>query len=194
VKDYEPEFFAMHEAGARHSAAAVVPYVMARYPNVSTVLDIGCGRGFWGAEFARARCDVLGIDGATEHPVISLFAYDLTSPLPVAFLSADLIVCLEVAEHLPPERAETFVAELCAMAPLILWSAAIPGQGGHHHVNLQPVSWWAALFHDHGYYLDDSIRRHFWDDARIEPWYRQNMMMASREEAPVPENLRHPEL
>ena len=49
----------------------------------------------------------------------------------------DLAISLEVAEHPPEEFAEPLVERLVTAAPFVLFSAAIPEQGGIHHVNEQ---------------------------------------------------------
>jgi hypothetical protein len=89
----------------------------------------------------------------------------------------DLVQSLEVAEHLPPGAASSFVGTLVAHAPLILFSAAPPGQGGEHHVNEQPMEYWRALFRRHGFQAVDAIRRHLVGETRVEPWYRYNSML-----------------
>jgi hypothetical protein len=97
----------------------------------------------------------------------------------------DLAVCLEVAEHLPPERAASFIAELCHLAPVVLFSAAIPGQGGHHHLNEQPIGYWNHQFNTHGYECSGALRWAVWDNPDVENWYRQNLLVATH----YPENL-----
>ena len=47
--------------------------------------------------------------------------------------------------------------------------------------------YWQSLFNTHGFACDNSIRWQIWDDARIEPWYRQNIFWARRN----PENAGH---
>ncbi|MDW8444469.1 MAG: hypothetical protein RML45_09315 [Acetobacteraceae bacterium] len=89
----------------------------------------------------------------------------------------DLALSLEVAEHLPPERAAGFVADLVRLAPAVLFSAAIPLQGGTNHVNERWQAFWAGLFASHGYRAFDVIRPRVWDDPRVEPWYRQNTVL-----------------
>jgi hypothetical protein len=84
---------------------------------------------------------------------------------------------LEVAEHLPPERAQSFVADLVALAPAVLFGAAIPGQGGVNHLNEQWQSYWAAHFASHGYASFDVVRPAIWNDAAIPAWYRQNAVL-----------------
>ena len=121
----------------------------------------------------------------------------------------DLAISLEVAEHLAPERAGSFVATLVALAPIVLFSAAVPGQCGVLHRNEQWPSYWAKLFTQHGYVALDILRPRIWDDAAIAWWYRQNLLLfASRQalaDCPAlaaaaaagpaePRSLVHPEL
>lgn len=61
---------------------------------------------------------------------------DLTQPLSLG-RKFDLCVSMEVAEHLPPSRADSFVADLVGLAPVVLFSAAVPEQGGTNHLNEQ---------------------------------------------------------
>ncbi len=174
--DYTPRFYDTIANGSEMSAAVIVPMVMAEY-QPATVLDVGCGRGWWGREFAIQGARVAGIDGSyVTDPVINLTRHDLTDPLP-DLGQADLVVCLEVAEHLPAERAESFVADLCRLGKRVLFSAAIPHQTGAGHINLQWPTYWAALFAQHGYGCTDTLRWQIWDDQTIEPWYRQNIMV-----------------
>ena len=75
---------------------------------------------------------------------------DLTQPV---FLDCkfDLLLCLEVAEHLPANKAEHLVKTCASHSNTIFWSAATPGQGGYHHVNEQPHEYWIEKFAAHGY-------------------------------------------
>jgi len=102
----------------------------------------------------------------------------------------DLAMSVEVAEHLPPERAAGFVADLCALAPVVLFSAAIPGQGGEHHVNEQWPSYWSRLFAARGYRASDVLRPAIWNDEQIAWWYRQNLVLFASADACA----RHPKL
>jgi len=72
---------------------------------------------------------------------------------------------------------ESFVADLVAMAPAVLFSAAIPGQGGVGHRNEQWPSWWAGHFATHGYLAYDVVRPAIWTDEAIPAWYRQNIVL-----------------
>src|SRR6185436_3241542 len=89
----------------------------------------------------------------------------------------DLVVCLEVAEHLPSEHAKPFVESLVRLAPAVLFSAAIPGQGGTHHINERWQDYWAALFNSYDYVPIDCIRRVVWQTRDVSWWYSQNCLL-----------------
>jgi hypothetical protein len=82
---------------------------------------------------------------------------------------------LEAGEHLPPAQAPELVGALTEAAPLVLFSAAVPGQGGDGHINEQPPSYWANLFFQRGYVCFADLRRRLWRADSVEVWYRQNM-------------------
>ncbi len=188
---YDAAFYDTIRAGSIASAAVVVPIVVDLLAP-RTVLDVGCGEGWWGHTFAtHAGCDVLGVDGAyvPGSPLKGRFvAMDLAHESFAPIARVDLAVALEVAEHLPPERADGFIADLAAVAPLVLFSAAIPGQGGTGHVNEQWPGYWVEKFRAHGMAVSGALRWRIWGDERVENWYRQNLLVAAR----APED--HPDL
>jgi SAM-dependent methyltransferase len=157
-----------------------------------SVVDVGCGIGTWLSVFyEQGISDILGIDGAYVNRDQLLFpeeyfvACDLTKPLILPSdhrSSFDLAVSLEVAEHLPEESAAQFVASLVLLAPVVLFSAAIPHQGGTDHVNEQWPNYWAALFHDRGYVTIDWLRPQIWDNANVAYYYAQNSLLFVGEE------------
>jgi hypothetical protein len=136
------------------SAKIVVPLLIDWYkPN--TVIDLGCNIGAWLSEFQEHGIDILGIDG--ENMLGSLLidaedfrSYDLTEPIyPV--IKFDLLICLEVAEHLEDKYADTLVESAIRCSDTIFWSAATKGQGGFNHVNEQPLEYWIEKFKSRGY-------------------------------------------
>jgi SAM-dependent methyltransferase len=177
---YDPGFYDLIRDGARRSAQVVAPVVLGamdrRRPR--TVLDVGCGEGWWALAFAGLGCEVTGVDGAYVADVgVPFVARDLAAPFDVGRF--DLAVCLEVAEHLPESRAAGLIEDLCRAAPTILFSAAVPGQGGHGHINEQWPGYWVNLFHANEFAVSGALRWVLWGDDRIEPWYRQNLLVAS---------------
>ena len=95
----------------------------------------------------------------------------------------DLTVSTEVAEHLEQQYADTFMDNLAAFSDVILFSAAIPGQGGTHHVNEQWPSYWIAKFRARGFVPVDCIRSRLWHNEDVHSWYKQNLMMFVKESA-----------
>ena len=89
----------------------------------------------------------------------------------------DLAISLEVAEHIPESSAEQFVTTLVSLAPVVLFSAAIPGQGGASHVNEQWQNYWALLFRDKGYFTVDWLRPLIWNNPKVAYYYSQNSLL-----------------
>ena len=200
-----------HEGLKEDSAASAretVPLVLRLFPS-RTVVDVGCGSGTWTKAYADAGCDVLGIDGdivRTEQllfPADKFRRADLAAPLRLD-RRFDLVNCLEVAEHLAPARGESFVADLCRLGDVVFFSAAVPGQGGTHHVNEQWPSYWIAFFRVHGFVPLDCLRHRLWGNDKVAWWYVQNAFAfvkgsrladfpeAVAEDRPWPTDLVHP--
>ncbi len=164
----------------------VVPLVM-NIVKPSSILDVGCGTGTWLKAFEEIGVsDYVGVDGdyvqrdSLQIPNDKFFPVDLceTWSLNRKF---DLAISLEVAEHLPESIAHQFVATLVSHADTILFSAAVPGQGGQHHVNEQWPLYWQEKFCKHGFYFHDVIRPLIWDNEKVEWWYRQNIFLLKKE-------------
>lgn len=183
---YTQDFYFHHRPGMEAAAGVIAPIIQKLVPAQSLV-DVGCGQGAWLAEFWRLGVEkILGIDG--DHvqqdslliPKNLFLAADLSDPdklLELNVGSFDLAVCLEVAEHLPASSAEAFVKFLTGLAPVVLFSAAVPGQGGTNHVNEQFLSYWVRLFSQFNYRPLDIVRPIVWNDDRVPFWYRQNIIL-----------------
>jgi hypothetical protein len=152
-----------------------------------SVVDFGSGVGTWIAAFLTCGVsDVLGIDGdyvdcgQLQIPATNFRACNLAQEVDLQ-REFELCMSVEVAEHLPLEAAPTFVGSLTRAAPVVLFSAALPMQGGDHHINEQWPSYWAKLFAERGYVAIDAIRSRVWSDDRVQWWYAQNMLIFCRE-------------
>jgi SAM-dependent methyltransferase len=186
MSNYDRDFYEPLVEGAEQSAEVVVPIVLELVP-VTSVCDVGCGTGIWLDEFRHhGITDIRGYDGdyvprdLLRIPPDRFFPIDLTQPLD-AGRTFDLAVSLEVAEHLPPESAASFVKGLTRLSPIVLFSAAIPNQGGTEHLNERWQDYWAEVFLAHGYRSIDAIRWRIWDNDDVELWYRQNMFLCVSE-------------
>ncbi|MBE9066473.1 Wzt carbohydrate-binding domain-containing protein [Leptolyngbya cf. ectocarpi LEGE 11479] len=183
---YDQEFFWALHHGAKRSAQEIVPVVLELF-HPKNIVDVGCGDGTWLSVFKEHGIQsCLGIDGLATKIQLrisqeEILAWDLSIPLKLQ-KTFDLVVSLEVAEHLPTSAAKTFVETLTSLGPVILFSAAIPSQGGTDHLNEQWPDYWAALFQNYNYVAVDCLRDILWSNDKVEPWYAQNILCFIRQD------------
>jgi SAM-dependent methyltransferase len=182
---YSAEFFKQQQDGSYKSAKRVLPHVL-ELVSPRSIVDVGCGVGTWLAvALELGVTDVLGVDGSyvdqsmLHIPQDAFRPADLAQPFSLD-RTFDLAVSLEVAEHLPLGSASTIVESLTRLAPVVLFSAGIPGQTGENHLNEQWQSWWVDRFKKCGFEAVDCIRSRVWDDAAVEWWYAQNVLLMVR--------------
>lgn len=170
-------------AGSACSAAAMVPRILRLFPCVTSVVDVGCGAGTWLHRFRlHGVSRVLGIDD--DDPTDGLFQIEkseyqcrsLSKPF-VLDERFDLAMSLEVAQRLSPKYTETFISNLTGLSDVVMFGAAIPGQGGNNHVNERWPGYWAGLFSKQGFACFDVLRGSLWYDERVEWQYRQNTLI-----------------
>ncbi|NVJ47328.1 MAG: class I SAM-dependent methyltransferase [Cytophagia bacterium] len=174
----------LHEELVHNTKAAreIFPLVLEKI-NVQSLLDIGCGIGTW--LFVAKDLginEVIGIDGDyVDKNLLAKYlrkeefiSHDLTKPLNLG-RKFDICLCLEVAEHLAENSADILIDTLVGHSDVILFSAAIPGQGGQNHVNEQWPDYWAKKFADRDYVFLDLIRPLIWNNPNVDYWYRQNV-------------------
>ncbi|MBZ5568621.1 MAG: class I SAM-dependent methyltransferase [Acidobacteriia bacterium] len=180
ARPYNERFYAAKNEGSYRSATVVLPLVFS-IVKPRSVVDVGCGTGTWlrAAEELGVH-NSQGYDGSQSNqlciPQEQFAVADLTRPLQPS-RRFDLAICCEVGEHLPADSAQTLIGSLAGFSDVVLFSAAIPGQGGTHHINEQWPAYWQALFRAQGYSAYDFIRASVWNDDRVEFWYRQNTVL-----------------
>lgn len=180
--------------GTRRSAALVAPLLVREMDHsrggppprpLYKVLDVGCGEGWWSNALLTLGHDVESLDQDVPDvvaPGVDVLRCELEDDWSMKRAPYDLVVCLEVAEHLSAEGGDRLIASLVgATHPrgIIAFSAAIPGQKGNGHVNEQWPEYWDRRFRSLGWMLSDPLRDLLWDDSRVEPWYSQNLLIAT---------------
>ncbi|OGW37877.1 MAG: hypothetical protein A2010_10680 [Nitrospirae bacterium GWD2_57_9] len=187
MKKYTRNFYGYQQELSRLSAREIIPLVL-NLVKPRSVVDVGCGTGAWLSVFREFHVsDICGIDGAWVDndalliPAERFFPADLERPIALK-RRFDLAISLEVAEHLPEDRAGMFIGSLVSLAPVVLFSAAIPGQGGTRHQNEQWPAYWADHFFQRGYVVRDPIRRKIWQNDNVEWWYAQNILLFIRKD------------
>lgn len=185
---FDNSFYDQQTQGSLRSARVVLP-ILFEYYQPNSIVDIGCGRGAWLK--AAGECgakEVLGLDGDYVERGTLLVdkqyfqAVNLVERIEIP-RQFDLAISLEVAEHLPFYRAETFVDDLVRLSDVVLFSAALPYQCGTEHINEQWLEFWAILFRRHCYIPCDLFRSRIWDKKEVESWYRQNVILFCKEAA-----------
>lgn len=179
-KAYSQSFFEAVEPMSLSSAARVVPMVT-ELVQPASVVDVGCGSGAWLSVFAEQGVDdIFGIDGYEPERLLFREDHFLLCDLNLDFRlprSFELAICLEVAEHLRPDSAPRLVAGLTRLAPVVLFSAGAPTQGGTEHINERWPDYWASLFAGHDFEVLDPIRRRIWTDPGVSWWYAPNTLL-----------------
>lgn len=202
---YSGEFYKYINEGSRKSAKVIVPFLFDQL-QLSTVLDIGCGQGAWLRVWQeQGATDLVGIDGDyvdTDHFQIEAESFvpkNLSTGLFDLGRRFDIVQTLEVAEHLPKESSEKLVASLVKHGDIVMFSAALPGQGGENHINERSLDSWREMFARHEYFAFDYIRPLVAGNETVKPWYRYNTILYVHKdkiaslpdiikEAAVPEN------
>jgi SAM-dependent methyltransferase len=158
-------------------------FLLQRLPFESAI-DIGCGNGFLLERFHDAGKSIAGVDVSPDVP--HLLGKRLNGAVRVADFGAavgsfDLACCVEVAEHIAPDRSLSLVETLSRVArSWIYFSAAPEGQAGRGHINCRPHSDWLGWFEVRGWHLEDGrtaeLRAHL-AQLRMAPWLRGNSFL-----------------
>ncbi len=189
LKQYNEEFYKHQARASFNSANVVLDYLFSIIGKPKSILDIGCGAGTWlAAAQERGIEDIFGLDGsdsAGESLLISkskFKAQDLSATFDLA-RSFDLMMSLEVAEHLPISCHKAYASSLANHGDLVLFSGAIPYQGGTGHISENWPQYWAALFAEQGFSCFDMLRTYLWDLRGVDFWYKQNILIFAKDEA-----------
>jgi SAM-dependent methyltransferase len=187
---YDKRFYNEQKVGSHRSAEVILSLVLNAIKPKS-VVDVGCGLGTWlSICHAAGIKDYLGIDSA-DIPGSMLYIEeshflqgDLTKPLELGRVF-DLALSVEVAEHIPKYYEDVYLDSITRLAPVILFSAAIPYQGGIGHYNEQWQDYWVGQFSKRGFTPIDFIRYKVWDNPDVSWWYSQNcFLFVSNEHLP----------
>lgn len=180
----------VHTPNVHHndnSPMEIVP-ILAQILKPKSVIDIGCGVGNFLREFKNNGIeDILGVDGewadldeiernVGKNKFISYNLNNIYQP----GMKYDLATSFEVAEHIDDKFANNFVETLTNCSDNIVFSAAIPLQGGQNHINEQWNEYWVEKFDKLGYTCVDFLKPYFWRNENVFWWYKQNILFFTR--------------
>ena len=193
--EYGDGFYKEAKLKSLGRGAADVVAFLKKFLDLDSIVDVGCGRGHWLAEFGAAGAtQLVGIDGPWNDgktfvdPRITFQSQDMETGLTIHGRN-DISVCLEVVEHVTPEAGERIVAQLCNAADVVLFSAAIVAQPGVHHINCQYPSYWHERFASQGFFCIDALRPRYWGNDELAPHYQQNLLIYAKEGSAAAEAL-----
>ena len=134
-----------------------------------TVLDVGCAIGLLVETLRERGVEAYGLDVSEYaieqvHPTVRTYCRvgGATEPFGRRY---DLITCIEVLEHMPPEQAQAAIANLCAHADGVLFSSSPFDYAEVTHFNVQPPDYWARLFAQQGFFRNVDV-----DGGFLTPW------------------------
>lgn len=184
--NYSDVFYSYIERGSMSSAEAIFPILDSNI-RFGSIVDVGCGRGAWLSVFKKLGGKlVTGIDGdyVSKSSLLidssEFFPHNLSTRLSLD-KRFDLAMSLEVAEHIPIEAADIFIDNLIELSNVVIFSAAVIGQGGEYHVNEQPLEFWKEKFEKRGYACYDFLRTKVCDNSKVMPWYKNNILVYANE-------------
>lgn len=187
-KNYEHNFYKDRHIKTVYAARTILTIVLDALPPVNSAIDFGCGVGTWLFVLKeKGVSEIAGLDGPwVDQNLLVIPKEDFHKVNFEKTISIgkkyDLALTLEVAEHIPEKSADGFIDSLVSASDFVLFSAAIPFQGGTGHVNEQWPDYWAEMFAKRGYVVMDFIRRMIWNDSNIPTWYRQNILLFVKKE------------
>ena len=187
---YNPLTMWSYHRLALRDAGRVMGAIHEVFPQAIRQLDVGAGSGAFAAAGARHGLRVRALERSAAGRTlaraqrVTASPFDLRSASSAAREPVDLAYCFEVAEHLTPELGDRLVTFLAGAAPIVVFTAAQPGQGGYGHINEQPAAYWEQRFRAAGMQpapdAAGALRRAFAQNGVDGPWFERNVQVFQR--------------
>ena len=123
---------------------------------VRSMVDVGCGLGYVLEYFDRGGVEVLGVDGSPSAISTGVLPdrvrqHDFTHGPWAPEKPYDLVWSTEFIEHVEQQYEPNFLKTFGAATKYLMITFAVPGQQGHHHVNLQYEDYWIDRMKELGF-------------------------------------------
>lgn len=153
-----------------------------------SILDFGCGPGWYVKSLKNVGFDITGYDGNPFTESISKKILDDGTQCGILDLTKiirfkqqyDCVISLEVGEHIPKEYEKNFFDNLVnnTIGGIIL-SWAIEGQPGDGHVNCRNNDYIIAEMLKRGFREDKNAKLKLRSLAKF-PWFKDTIMVFER--------------
>jgi hypothetical protein len=188
TKTYTHEFYA-DVASRADITSQIVAEAVSKFLTIQTLTDVGCGSGIWTKNFLLKNnainkaftIDLPGTDreyldsqSRDVYKVVNIDK-DLTMDPSLPSGVVDLVICVEVLEHIQELSARELISEFGKKTKFLVFSAAIPGQGGTHHINEQKYSYWYKHLRKAGFIPLD-IFRDLLKISEVPSYYKNNLI------------------
>ncbi len=196
---YSNDFYKDRHQNTLYSARTILSILTHVLPEIKSVIDFGCGVGTWLSVLKEQGVnEIQGVDGPWVKQTLLEIPRDKFRQINFENTincekKYDLAITLEVAEHISQKSVSDFIESVTSAADFILFSAAIPFQGGCGHINERWPIYWEEMFADRGFVVLDFVRQRIWNDKQIPFWYRQNILFFAKKERVNQINLFEPE-
>ena len=184
---YDSEFYSRTSDQGTRAGVVLLGLLDELSENPKTAIDVGGGAGGWLAALAERGVDCHLVDCLGPDvqrmlpPRVSYHEHNLELPPNwTAPKRCDLVICVEVLEHLTEAAAEGVIDEMVRRSDTIVFSAAWRGQGGEYHINEQPLDYWTGEWVRRGYRVFDILRSRL-GRSGLPSYYATNVFIASRD-------------
>ena len=184
---YTHEYFVSEVESTAGCSAQVISESIIKGFKPIRVVDVGCGTGALLYELKERGCVCLGLENSRAGLNIcrtrglDVRKFDLEhDTLEKEIETFDVTICMEVAEHLPEKYANRLIDLLTTLSPIVVFTAATPGQGGKDHVNEKPHDYWIDKFESRGFWHDRMLSQawsHQWEIENVVEFYQRNLMI-----------------
>jgi SAM-dependent methyltransferase len=148
--------------------------------DTTTVVDFGCGLGDYARAFKFAGLKVEAYDGNPNTEAISEGTgkvLDLSKPFYLG-KKFDVVMSLEVGEHIPAEFEDQFIDNITKHAKkhlIISW--AVEGQGGSGHVNCKNNDYIIEQVVDRGFKYNAEASEALRKSATNASWFSYTLLV-----------------
>jgi hypothetical protein len=182
---YDRDFHKSIENDETPQAIRLAEYIK-EHLSPTCFFDFGCSTGTYLYQIKKHLPNIISVgfefsDEAVQHAVCSdIIQHDLTTPLTISKSPRTLGLCLEVLEHIEDIHWKSVLENITKNCDRVIFSAAVPGQGGVGHINCRLKIVWIKRFHELGWVVDLDGTNHllnYMKNGYHMGWFANNAMV-----------------